>query len=607
MPRISQQTLESIKNKISLSQFISRYADVKHKRGSDYSCCCPFHDEKTPSFIIHDDKQFFHCFGCGVSGDIFKFVQLYDHLSWYESVIKVAEEVGEPISFDNNSKSNVNYKKKTSLYSLYDRSRIFMNNLLQSPMGSNALAYLTSRNINQQMIEKFSLGYLPIKSGFLFNSILKNSDYNKETLEKSGIFYNNSQDSLFDGRLVFPVRTWDGKTVAFSARDLTGNSKAKYRNSPETLIYSKKSNLFGIYESLEALKKIKKVIICEGNFDVIALHQANINYSVASLGTAFTVEQARLLSRYVDEAYILFDNDEAGIKASIRTLSILQAQGISNYVINFENFNDPAELLEKKGEVALKKALTNYEDGFLYLVNTAKKSYDIKNSKGKDEIYKFVKPYIDATSSEIEKDALLQQLSQILNVKQQSVVSQYVREQSKKRNYDNSTKKQIDIYPLTKDRFTFDLYIMLIIANNRNLYKSFKTLVSINDIYDKEAISLFNILEDYFRLYDEDCSNDYFLQLIQDPQIRADVSSSFYMEEFNDNNCKTQIDEGLKRFKLRKLKKQRSDYEKILEIQQSSGDMDSIKLILNELNSINKEIANLKGNITHIKMEKENI
>ena len=607
MPRISQQTLESIKNKISLSQFISRYANVKHKRGSDYSCCCPFHDEKTPSFIIHDDKQFFHCFGCGVSGDIFKFVQLYDHLSWYESVLKVAEEVGEPISFEKNEKVHINYKKKTNLYSLYDRSRIFMKNILQSQIGSNALAYLNSRNINQQMIDKFSLGYLPLSSGFLYNTILKNSEYKQETLDKSGIFYNNSKDSLFDGRLIFPVRTWDGKTVAFSARDLTGNSKAKYRNSPETIIYSKKNNLFGIYESLEALKKLKKVIICEGNFDVIALHQANVNYSVASLGTAFTIEQARLLSRYVEEAYILFDNDEAGIKASIRTLSILQAQGISNYVINFENYNDPAELLEKKGEEALKKALTNYEEGFLYLVNKAKKSYDIKNSKGKDEIYKFVKPYIDATSSEIEKDALLQQLSQILKVKQQSVVSQYVREQIKKKNYDNNTIKQIDIYPLTKDRYNFDLYIMLIIVNNRHLYNNFKKNVSINDIYDKEAISLFNILEDYFRLYDEDCSNDYFLQLIQDPQIRADVSSSYYKEEFNDINCEIQLEEGLNRFKLRKLQKQRLDYEKILEIQQSSGDMDSIKLILNEINSIDREIANLNGNITHIKMEEGNL
>ncbi len=607
MPRISQQTLESIKNKISLSQFISRYADVKHKRGSDYSCCCPFHDEKTPSFIIHDDKQFFHCFGCGVSGDIFKFVQLYDHLSWYESVLKVAEEVGEPISFEKNSQVNLNYKKKTNLYSLYDRSRIFMSNVLQSQIGSNALSYLSSRNINQQMIEKFSLGYLPLSSGFLYNTILKNSDYKKETLDKSGIFYNNSKDSLFDGRLIFPIRTWDGKTVAFSARDLSGNSKAKYRNSPETIIYSKKNNLFGIYESLEALKKLKKVIICEGNFDVIALHQANVNYSVASLGTAFTIEQARLLSRYVEEAYILFDNDEAGIKATIRTLSILQAQGISNYVINFDNFNDPAELLEQKGEEALKKALTKYEEGFLYLVNKAKKSYDIKNSKGKDEIYKFVKPYIDATSSEIEKDALLQHLSQILNVKQQSVVSQYEREQITKKKYDNSTIKQINIYPLTKDRYNFDLYIMLIIVNNRHLYKNFKNYVSINDINDKEAISLFNILEDYFRLYDEDCSNDYFLQLIQDPQIRADVSSSYYKEEFNDQNCEIQLEEGLKRFKLRKLHKQRLDYEKILEIQQSSGDMDSIKLILNEINSIDREIANLNGNITHIKMEEENL
>ncbi len=594
MPRISQQTIEKIKNKISLSQYISRYADVKHKRGSDYVCCCPFHEEKTPSFYIHDDKQYFHCFGCGVSGDVFKFVSLYDHLSWYESVIKVADEIGETLDFDTKGANNSNYKKRSELYLLYDRSRVFMQNVLKSDIGNIAKSYLKNRNINNKMVEKFSLGYLPTTKEFLYSRIKSGSNYQDDFLNSSGLFYNDSRDSFFDGRLIFPVRTWDGKTVAFSARDLSGMSKAKYRNSPETIIYSKKNNLFGIYESLDALKEKKKVVICEGNFDVIALHQANIDFAVASLGTAFTAEQARLLSRYVTEAYILFDNDEAGIKATVKTLSILQAQGISNFVINFEKYNDPAELLEQKGEEELKKALTNYTDGFMYLVNNAIKLYDIKNSKGKDEIYKYVKPYIDATDSEIEKDSLLQRLSELLQVQQKSVISQYKRENANQKTYGEKRMNKLDIYPLTKNRFNLDLFIMLVIVNNRINYKYFRKNISVNELRDEEAITLFNILEDYFRLNDEDCGNDYFLQLIDDPQIKADVSSSYYMEEFKEQYCKNQIEEGINRIRLRTLEAEKKRYEEILEIAQSSNDIESIKALLKDQILLDQDIAELR-------------
>lgn len=596
MPKISQQTIDKIKNKISLSQYISRYADVKHKRGSDYVCCCPFHEEKTPSFYIHDDKQYFHCFGCGVSGDIFKFVSLYDHLSWYESIIKIADEIGEPLDFDT-KKSNTNYKQKTEYYSLYDRCRIFMHNILFSEIGKTGINYLQQRHINNEMIEKFSLGYLPSYPGFLHSRIKASSDYKDDFLNNSGIFYKGSKDSLFDGRLIFPVRTWDGKTVAFSARDLSGISKAKYRNSPETLIYSKKNNLFGIYESLEALKTKKKVIICEGNFDVIALHQANIDYAVASLGTAFTPEQARLLSRYVNQATVLFDNDEAGIKATVKTLNILQAQGISNYVINLTEFNDPAEMLEKRGEEGLKKALSNPTEGFMYLVNNAIKLYDIKNSKGKDEIFKYVKPYIDATSSEIEKDSLLQRLAEMLKVHHNSVIKQYNKENANKIVHGRKDNVKIDILPLTKDRFNLDLFLMLVIVNNRKHFKQFRKNITTNDLKDEEAISLFNILEDYFRLNDEDCGNDYFLQLIQDPQIKADVSSSYYMEEFKEKYCIPQIKEGINRIRLRSLEAEKKRYEEILEIAQSSNDIESIKMLLKDQILLDRDIAELRGKL----------
>lgn len=606
MARISQDTITNIKNKIYLSDYISRYASVKHKNGSDYVCCCPFHKEDTPSMHIHDDKQYFHCFGCGVGGDIFKFVSLMDSLNYYESIKKIAEEVGIPLGMET-PQDKYRGALSSQLYSLYDRSRRFMNSyLLKSPHAASARKYLADRHVSLDMVKKFSLGFLPSDSEYFYKRIKSTKEFSEELLQESGLFftqntkYSNSSNnlgSLFANRLVFPVRTWDNKTIAFSGRDLGGFSKAKYRNSPETVIYSKKRNLFGIYEALPTLKETKSAIICEGNFDVVALHQAGITNALAPLGTAFTSEQVRLLSRYCDKVSVLFDNDSAGVNATIKALIILQENGLQNYVINLINCNDPSELLQEKGENELKNQISYEISGFDYLVKYATSLYDIQNPKGKDEIFSFLRPYLDATQSEIEKDSLFQSLSNILGVNQKSIENQYFKEYRAPSDNMKTQIKQIDIKPLTQGRLSIDLTLLLLIVNNRALYPILRKQVFIEDLEDEEAISLYNILEDYSRSSDEACGDDSFLLLIHNPQLVADVSASYLMDDFKQGNCENMINELVKRIRIRTLEKEKEKCEKLFKLTLSSGNDDNIKQLMKEKMELDKNVALLRQSL----------
>lgn len=606
MARISQDTITNIKNKIYLSDYISRYATVKHKNGSDYVCCCPFHKEDTPSMHIHDDKQYFHCFGCGVGGDIFKFVSLMDSLNYYESIKKIAEEVGIPLGVET-PQDKYRGALSAQLYSLYDRSRNFMNSyLLKSSHAETARKYLSDRHVSMDMVEKFSLGFLPSDSEYFYKRIKSTKEFSEELLQESGLFFTQNNkyskssenlSSLFSNRLVFPVRTWDNKTIAFSGRDLGGFSKAKYRNSPETIIYSKKKNLFGIYEALSTLKETKSAIICEGNFDVVALHQAGVTNAVAPLGTAFTSEQVRLLSRYCDKVSVLFDNDSAGVNATIKALIILQENGLENYVINLINCNDPSELLQEKGENELKKQISHEISGFDYLVKYATSLYDIQNPKGKDEIFSFLRPYLDVTQSEIEKDSLFQSLSNILGVNLKSIENQYYKEYRAPSNNVKTQIKQIDIKPLTQGRLNIDLTLLLLIVNNRALYPILRKQVFIEDLEDEEAISLYNILEDYSRSSDEACGDDSFLLLIHNPQLVADVSSSYLMDDFKQGNCENMINELVKRIRIRTLEKEKEKCEKLFKLTLSSGNDDNIKQLMKEKMELDKNVALLRQSL----------
>ena len=311
-----------------MTEVVQSYIPVVTRSGRNWAKC-PFHgngNERTPSFAINDKDGFYHCFGCGESGDMFTFVEKMDHVSFNEAVEILARKAGVQLETKAGSYER---KDKDELETLYDLNmRIagtFHYLLLNSSEAEKAREYLERRRISKEMIERFQLGYAPSDSSWLA-AFLRKKGYSDEILKKSGLFSPNSFPyPMFVSRLMFPVRSWQGKYIGFSGRDLTGRDDVpKYKNTSDTPIYSKRHNLFGIYEALETLKKGKdSAIIVEGNFDVISMHQAGLTSAVASLGTAFTEEQVKLLSRYVSRIDLMFDSDEAGQKSTDKAIALI--------------------------------------------------------------------------------------------------------------------------------------------------------------------------------------------------------------------------------------------------------------------------------------------
>ncbi|MDT4761446.1 DNA primase [Sphaerochaeta sp. PS] len=591
MAKISDDVLDQIKARLSISEVVSDYVTLSNRGGRLWGLC-PFHQEKTASFSVVDDQGFYYCFSCKKGGSMFDFIMEMEKVPFIESVKILATKANVELAEESPHEKEKRDLNET-LYSLYDKiAGSFHYILLSSPLGQKGREYLKGRNVSPAMWERFRLGYAPDNASWLYD-FLKKQHYSDEILLQSGLFsQKNTQYPLFRDRLMFPIRTWQGKTVAFGARDLSGTSKAKYINTPETAIYSKKNNLFGLYESLETIKKDQKAILCEGNFDVVAMHQSGYTNAMAPLGTSFTEEQVKLLRRYCVSVTTLFDSDDAGQNATAKALILAQKFGMENKVLKLTKAKDAAELVEKAGEEALKSDLQTSLQGFHYLVNNALNKYDTTTSKGKSAVFSAVRPYLDATESAIEKEALIKHLSMLLNVDESSIIDDYLRgKQFIAKPVVQETAAQVR--PLNPATLSLDLYAMLTLVNNRDLYLQTRYKLVVEDLEDKEAEALYNVLEDAAR-EDVGKNDEYILQMIDDPQLRSDVALSFTMEEFK-LAPQDVLNEAVNRIQLRNYEKKRVSNKRLLDISLSDGTADDeIEDLLREKTEIDAKISILR-------------
>ncbi len=358
---IPDQIIEQIRTASDIVSVISDYVPDLKKAGRNFKCCCPFHTEKTPSFVVSPEKGIFRCFGCGVAGDVFKFVMLIENISWIESVKKLAEKNGITIKETFNEKYSVS--EKTKIFELLEMTAKFYNRcLLETKAASFAREYVKKRGMTDDTIKKFMIGYAP--KGKLLESAQKKG-YAYDILSKAGLFTKTDFGSIFEymsERLVFPILDIQGRVVAFGGRTLA-DSKAKYLNTPETIVYSKSSNLYGLYQTLPELRKNKSIVVVEGYMDVVLSQQYGVCGAVAPLGTAFTAQQAKLINRYADDVMLLFDPDDAGRTATQRALEICAENNISVKTSSLPEGVDPDEYL-----------LENGKDSFYGLINKNSKS-----------------------------------------------------------------------------------------------------------------------------------------------------------------------------------------------------------------------------------------
>lgn len=348
--------IEKIKDSIDILELIKEYVPAVKRAGRTYKACCPFHQEKTPSFTVSPDKGFFYCFGCQAGGDVFEFLMRMENLSFNEAARRLAERAGIP--WREEESLSEQEKSRLNDYKLMNSAKDFYHRQLLTSKGQSAVQYLQSRQIKEDTVEKFQLG-LSFFDG-LTRTAIKNG-YSIADLKKLGLTSSATGSDYFKNRLMFPIFNHRGDCVAFGGRIL-GEGQPKYLNSPETPLFSKSRVLYALNFAGPAIRREGKVILLEGYMDVIACHQAGAENCVAPLGTSFTPEHAKLLKRYTDTAVVLFDPDEAGIKASLRAALILVESGVYTKVACLSGGLDPDEYIHKYGLEDFKKVVNEAKD-----------------------------------------------------------------------------------------------------------------------------------------------------------------------------------------------------------------------------------------------------
>lgn len=390
----NRDQIEEIRSRIDIVDIINRYVQLT-QAGKNFKGVCPFHTEKTPSFIVSPELQRYKCFGCGASGDIFNFVQNIEHIDFPETLEKLAKEAGVVITKRNENSTNSRLEEINKLAAIY------FYKALHDPSNSQALKYVKDRGFTDESIKSFGIGYAPRYSKLL-DYIQQNKKFSKDELLRSGLFVEKEGKlrNKFITRVMFPIRSSSGKVIAFTGRILPGNDFGpKYMNSPETEIYHKKENFYGQYESRQEIRKVDLVIICEGTTDVISAHQLGIKNIVAPLGTAITKEQLEKISKLTKNILFLFDSDTAGQEALERGFLLAQALQLNSYAANTTPYKDIDEIITKEPE-ELKKRIKKKMDCFTYML--------VHHLEGKDlskmEVYTEIANWINGKIENEKRD-----------------------------------------------------------------------------------------------------------------------------------------------------------------------------------------------------------
>ena len=421
----SNDLKEMVRQQADIVRVVGEYIKLKKSGAQNYTGICPFHQEKTGSFSVHATRQFYHCFGCGVSGDVFSFVQKIENISFPEAIRVVAEKCGIKLpKFEYSSPQEAEQARhRGQLMEMHERACAFFEEQLRKPEGAHARQYLSTRGLSEETIREFRIGFAP-DSGFLLRDRLK-ADYSEPLLRESGLFsWKEGSDagniySKFRNRIMFPIAQENGRVIAFTGRTLAADEKAgpKYLNSPETAIYSKSRVLFNLDKAKEAIRKLTYAIIVEGQMDCISVYAAGFHNVVASSGTAFSEAQVRLLARFSKDIVVNFDPDTAGATATDRSLGMLLAEEFHIKVLRLEAGFDPDLFIRKHGAAAYAKALKEKSlDYFDYLVDRAMHMFPVRTPEGKKNAVNYLLPHIHRVSSRIVRESLASDIAQKLGI-----------------------------------------------------------------------------------------------------------------------------------------------------------------------------------------------
>jgi len=416
----SDELVEEVRQRNDIVDIISGYVNLK-KKGGNYFGLCPFHNEKSASFSVSPGKQMYYCFGCGAGGNVFTFIMNYENYTFAEAIKLLADRAGIALpEIEDSKEAREKENRRKTLLQINKEAATYFYYQLRAPQGRVGLDYLKGRQLSDETMNRFGLGYSNKTSNDLCQ-YLRHKGYPDELIRESGVAVFNEKYGMSDkfwNRVMFPIQDVNHRVIGFGGR-VMGEGEPKYLNSPETPVFDKSRNLYGLNFARTARQD--NIILCEGYMDVIAMHQAGFTQAVASLGTAFTSGQANLLRRYTENVILSYDSDGAGVKAALRAIGILKEAGLTGKVLNLEPYKDPDEFMKNLGREEFVKRLSQAENTFFFELRMMQKQYDLSDPEAKTKFYNEIAKKLCGFSEEVERENYTEAVAEKYNISMESL------------------------------------------------------------------------------------------------------------------------------------------------------------------------------------------
>ena len=594
MVQYTDELKEEIRSANDIVDVISQYVNLK-RSGRNFFGLCPFHKEKSPSFSVSADRQYFHCFGCHKGGDVFTFVSEIEKVSFKEAMDMLAERAHIELPESQNAEFSKEQYLKDKMYKINAESTKFFHERLYKPLAKIAQDYVKQRKLDNNTLKAFKIGY----SGE-YNELykhLKQLGFKDEEILATGLVNKNDKGEFIDRyrkRLMFPIMDVSGKVIAFGGRKLENNDKiAKYINSNENLVYSKKKHLFAL--NLAKQSDSKRIILVEGYMDAISLYQRGFDNVVASLGTALTEEQGRLLRKYSEQVILSYDSDSAGQEAILRGLSILENQGCDARVLQMEGAKDPDEYVIKYGSGRFNLLVENAISLVEFKIKMLKKKYNLENSSDKIRFLKEITKVLSTVDNKIEREIYIDKIANSYNISKEAIYAEVNKSTYKAQNTEKKTLKQIkqnkeesQVSPSVIKRENMIIY--LLINNFREAYEKIVTNIEESDFkLEANKIIFKKILES------NEEEPEKILQLIsniEDTEIQSHISE-ILVTDYEITSVEKCIEDVVNTYNKERLTNKKTDIIKRLE-NSSNLTKDEVASLENELNEVIIELAKRK-------------
>ncbi len=591
--------IEEVRLSNDIVDVVNEYVRIE-KKGKNYFGICPFHKEKTPSFSVEPSKQIFYCFGCGKGGNVIHFIMQIENLSFVDAVKFLAERARIVLPDEGSREELEKARKRREIININtEAARFFHENLKKNPA---ALRYLESRGIKESTIRKFGLGYSPEEWDSLYK-YLKSKGFDERLIAQSGLVIPNRRTGgyidRFRGRIMFPIFDIRSNVIAFGGRilDTGGRSDSlqpKYMNSPETCVYNKRNNLYALNFAKNSGEK--RIIVVEGYMDVISLHQGGIINTVASLGTALTENQGRLLKKYAEEVIICYDADKAGQAATMRGLDVLDSVGCNVKVLSIPDGKDPDEFIRKKGSEALKNHIDNAVSLVEYKVRVLKKQINTDTVDGKVSFINRMADILSKVENRVEMELYVKKIAKEYNISEEAIFSE-IYKKTKPRTSLRGTGLKTRVFKQreaigtdvvnvaeekTQDILYYERLLLALLSIDNRLYRAVKKEVSVGDFTDENNRKYAKII---FERLDE---NKGFVPAELLNILDSEAVESFVgiiQKECNFDDNRKAVMDIIRRMKLYKLDKRKEEILRLLSDRNTLQERDVEKLKL-ELNSI---------------------